>query len=186
MNLTRRAALSHFHVSGIGIAGASPYRFAICNETFQGKPFAETCRLAKTTGSQGLGSCAGNIYAATLLLLSQPERDRRATSRQPLEIRPVCMRFVSVPPGLPSHDSQHAASDKSSRNPAADQFIDDLGNNGVMVLGSGKQRGAVDGSTVAEPMLLGDGLAGIAPHARAHSVSCSTGGTSIARNYKML
>ncbi|MGH9630372.1 MAG: hypothetical protein ACRD7E_18825 [Bryobacteraceae bacterium] len=47
----------------------------------------------------------------------------------------------------------------------------ELGHGSIMVLGSGKQRNAIDGSTIADATRrLRDGLAEVAPHARSRDV----------------
>jgi D-psicose/D-tagatose/L-ribulose 3-epimerase len=172
MNLTRRAALSSLALAALGSPGPSPYRFAICNETFQGKPFAETCRLAKTTGYQGLEIAPGTLSGDPAALSpSQRAGFRRAITDNGLRYTGL-HAVVSVPPGLHLTTPDTALRDKSWQY--FRRLIDlsaDLGDNGVMVLGSGKQRGAVDGSTVADATKrLRDGLAGIAPHARTRGV----------------
>jgi D-psicose/D-tagatose/L-ribulose 3-epimerase len=167
MILTRRAALSSLALAALGSPEPYRYRFSICNETFHGKSFAETCRLANRTGYQGL-----EIAPATLSgdPASVPAA-QRADFRQ--QIKDSGLQYVglhalvSVPPGL--HLTTPADAVRARSWQYFRRLIDlsaDLGNNGVMVLGSGKQRSAVDGSTVADAgKRLRDGLAEIAPHA---------------------
>jgi D-psicose/D-tagatose/L-ribulose 3-epimerase len=172
MNLTRRAALSSLALAAFGSPEHYAYRFAICNETFHGKPFAETCRLAKTTGYQGL-----EIAPATLsgdpAGLSKLQRANFRRTIADNELRYAGLHaVVSTPPGL--HLTTPDAALRSKSWQYFQRLLDlsaDLGESGVMVLGSGKQRGAVDGSTVADAKKrLRDGLANIAPHAHARGV----------------
>jgi D-psicose/D-tagatose/L-ribulose 3-epimerase len=172
MNLTRRAALSSLALAAWGSPEAHQYRFAICNETFHGKPFAETCRLAKATGYQGLEIAPGTLSGdPAALSISQRAGFRRTIADNGLRYAGL-HAVVSTPPGL-----HLTTPDAALRNKSWQYFrrlIDlsaDLGDSGVMVLGSGKQRGAVDGSSVADAKnRLRDGLAGIAPHAHARGV----------------
>lgn len=167
MILSRRAALSSFALAALASQKTYRYRFAICNETFEGKPFAETCRLAKATGYQGL-----EIAPATLS--SDPaglSASQRTAFRQLIADAGVqyagLHSLVSTPPGLHLTTPNNAVRNKSWQY--FRRLIDlsaDLGSNGVMVLGSSKQRGAVDGSSVQDARnRLRDGLAEIAPHA---------------------
>jgi sugar phosphate isomerase/epimerase len=167
MSLTRRAALSSLALAALGSPEPYRYRLAICNETFHGKSFAETCRLAKVTGYQGLEIAPATLSTdpATVSIA------QRANFRQLIKdsgLQYVGLHaLVSAPPGLHLTTPDDAVRTKSWQY--FRRLIDlsaDLGNNGVMVLGSGKQRGAVDGSTVTDARKrLRDGLAEIAPHA---------------------
>ena len=172
MNLTRRAALSSLALAAWGSPEAYRYRFAICNETFHGKPFAETCRLAKATGYQGLEIAPGTLSSdPAALSISQRAGFRRTIADNGLRYAGL-HAIVSTPPGLHLTTPDTALRSKSWQY--FRRLIDlsaDLGDGGVMVLGSGKQRGAVDGSTVADAEhRLRDGLAGITPHAHARGV----------------
>jgi sugar phosphate isomerase/epimerase len=142
-------------------------RLAICSETFAGMNFADACMAARRTGYEGI-----EIEPAHLgpdpASLSGPERRaiRRAMDSEGLH----CVGLHSLlkaPPGL-----HLTTPDEIVRRKSWDYFsrlIDlaaDLSNASLMVLGSAKQRSAVDGATPAEAVRrLTDGLSALAPHA---------------------
>lgn len=167
MSLTRRAALSSLALAAFASPEPYRYRFAICNETFAGKPFAETCRLAKETGYQGVEIAPATLSSdPAALTASQRAAFRKSIIDAGVEYAGM-HALVSTPPGLHLTTPDDAVWKKSWQY--FRRLIDlsaDLSSNGVMVLGSSKQRSAVDGSTVADATKrLRDGLAGIAPHA---------------------
>jgi sugar phosphate isomerase/epimerase len=167
MNLTRRAALSSLALAAFASPEPYRYRFAICNETFNGKPFAETCRLAKATGYRGVEIAPATLSSdPAALSASQRAEFRRVITGSGVEYAGL-HSLVSTPPGLHLTTPNDAVRNKSWQY--FRRLIDlsaDLGGNGVMVLGSSKQRGAIDGSTVADATKrLRDGLAAVAPHA---------------------
>jgi len=170
MTLTRRAVLASAAVAAFGSTG--PFRFAVCNETFEGKSFAEGCRLAKSTGYAGI-EIAPVTLAADPVTISATQRGeyRRVMSGEGVHYVGL-HSLVSAPPGL-----HLTTPDDSVRQKSWDFFrrladlAADLGESPVMVLGSGKQRGAVNGSSVADARKrLRDGLAGIAPQADSRKV----------------
>lgn len=148
-------------------------RLAICSETFAGISFAEACAAARRTGYEGI-----EIEPAHLgpdpAALSGPERSgvRRAMDSEGLH----CVGLHSIlkaPPGL-----HLTTPDSTVRRRSWDYFsrlIDlaaDITPASLMVLGSSKQRSAVDGATPAEAVgRLIDGLSALAPHARERGVT---------------
>lgn len=143
------------------------FRHAICNEAFEKWDFAESCRVMKRLGYQG-------IEIAPFTLAEDPvdlTAERRREVRDIIEsegLRFVGLHWLMVSPkGLhvtTPDDTLRARSWQHIRN-----LIDlcaDLGPDGVMVFGSPKQRGTVDGLTVAEATKnYVDGLAGVAAQA---------------------
>jgi D-psicose/D-tagatose/L-ribulose 3-epimerase len=143
------------------------FRHAICNEAFEKWDFAESCRVMKRLGYQG-------IEIAPFTLAEDPvdlTAERRREVRDIIEsegLRFVGLHWLMVSPkGLhvtTPDDTLRAKSWRHIRN-----LIDlcaDLGPDGVMVFGSPKQRGTVDGLTVAEATKnYVDGLAEVAAQA---------------------
>ena len=170
MNITRRTALFGLTMAGLG--ASRPFRFAVCNETFEGASFADGCRLAKAAGYTGLEIAPGTLSASPVALTSaQRAQFRSAMKNEGLEFAGL-HSLVSVPPGL-----HLTTPDKALRERSWEYFrglIDlsaDLGNGSVMVLGSGKQRATTGGSTVADARKrLTEGLAALAPHAQERKV----------------
>lgn len=167
--MTRRTLLTAL------LAAAQPgekFRYAVCNETFQGTQFPEQCRLARQTGYTGM-----EIMPATLtedpaaLPVSRRAEVRRTIQEEGLSFVGL-HNLLSAPAGL------HA----TTANPATyrrtwdllrslTSLCGDLGG-GVMVFGSGKQRNAEAGMARADAMArLTEGFAGLSEHARAHQVT---------------
>ncbi len=147
---------------------AGRFRLAICNETFQGSEFAASCRGALDTGYTGI-----EIAPFTL---SQDPASLQASTRK--EYRDVIasegLGYVGLHSLLtvPSGELHVTTPDDAVRERSWEYFrklIDlcaDLGDDGMMILGSGKQRRAVGGSTVEDATgRLRDGLAEVARHA---------------------
>ena len=153
---------------GSGVAGTGSFQLAICNETFQGWDFAAGCRGAVDTGYTG-------IEIAPFTLSDDP-------ASIPMDVRREC-RDVIASEGLgyiglhslltvPAGELHITTPDDSVRERSWEYFrrlIDlcaDLGDGGLMILGSGKQRRSVEGSSVEDATRrLRDGLASVAQHA---------------------
>jgi len=149
------------------------FRYAMCNEAWGDTPLAGVCRQLKRIGYTG-------IEIAPFTLSPSPE-DLPAARRR--EIRDVIasegLTFVGLhwllvsPPGLHVTTPDTALRERSWHH--VDALIDlcaDLGDNGVMVFGSPKQRATLGLETPAEAVLrFTDGLAGIAPHALQQGVT---------------
>jgi sugar phosphate isomerase/epimerase len=147
-------------------------RHAICNEMFQGRPFAEAAKFVRSVGYTGL-----EIAPFTLA-----EKPADISAAQRIEYRDILksegLSFVGLhwlmvsPKGL-HVTTPDAALRERSWNHIRD-LIDlcaDLGPDGVMVFGSPVQRSTVDGSTVAEATArYTDGLASVAPQAHERGV----------------
>ena len=168
--MTRRSLLM---TPGLAAAAKARFQFAICNETFQKASFPDGCRMAKQSGYSGI-----EIAPFTL--------DEDATTFGPLKRRGMrgvmnvegltfagLHAFLSSPKGLHLTGPDEAVRKRSWEY--FRKFIDlcaDLGDGGVMVLGSSKQREAVEGMTVSDATSrLADGLAGIAPYAESRKVT---------------
>jgi D-psicose/D-tagatose/L-ribulose 3-epimerase len=148
-------------------------RLAICSETFAGMSFAEACYTARRTGYEGI-EIEPTHLGPDPAVLSGPERRgiRRAMDSEGLH----CVGLHSImkaPPGL-----HLTTADATVRRKSWDYFsrlIDlaaDVSTPSLIVLGSAKQRSAVDDATPAEAVgLLTDGLAALAPHASERGVT---------------
>lgn len=149
-----------------GVAGG--FRLAVCNETFQGADLREACQAALRTGYTG-------VEIAPFTLSEDPaaiSAAQRKECRDILESEGLgyvgLHSLLTVPPG-----ALHITTpDDGVRERSWTYFrklIDlcaDLGDSGLMILGSGKQRRTVNGSTVADATRrLQDGLADVAGHA---------------------
>lgn len=148
--------------------GSSSFRLAICNETFQGWDFAAGCRGAIDTGYTG-------IEVAPFTLSEDPASISAAVRRECRDvIASEGLGYVGLHSLLtvPAGELHVTTPDDAVRNRSWQYFrqlIDlcaDLGDGGMMILGSGRQRRTVDGSSVEDAVSrLRDGLASVAPHA---------------------
>ncbi len=146
---------------------------AICNEAFERWEFAESCKVMKQAGYEG-------IEIAPFTLGDDPAQIP-ATRRR--EVRDIIvaegLRFVGLhwlmvaPKGLHVTTADSALRERSwlhIRN-----LIDlcaDLGDGGVMVFGSPFQRATTGGATRQEATALyTEGLAGVAAHAAERNVT---------------
>lgn len=148
------------------------FRQAICNEAFDKWDFAEACRTMKRLGYAG-------IEIAPFTLAEYPA-DVSAERRRELKdimtsegLAFVGLHWIMVSPkGLHVTTPDMALRERSWQH--IRNLIDlsaDLGPVSVMVFGSPKQRGSVDGLSTAEATKnYVDGLAGVAPHAEARGV----------------
>jgi sugar phosphate isomerase/epimerase len=149
------------------------FRFAICNEVFEGWPFADACRAIRRTGYTG-------IEIAPFTLAEDPACITPAQRREYREIiESAGLRFTGLhwlmvsPKGLHVTTPDAVLRERSWRH--IHHLIDlcaDLGPEGVMVFGSPAQRRATGGSTPAEATRRWiDGLASVAPHAAERGVT---------------
>jgi D-psicose/D-tagatose/L-ribulose 3-epimerase len=154
-------------------AAKPPFRFAICNETFEGVSFGDSCRLAKATGYEGVEIAPVTLGSNPVLITRAARKEaRRAIERA--GVRYVGMHsLVSTPSGL-----HLTTPDATVRRRSWEYFVRlidlaaDLGDRPVMVLGSGKQRASVSGATPVEARArLVEGLSSVAPHAQSRNVT---------------
>ena len=155
-------------------ASRDRFRLAICNETFQGWDFAAACRGALDTGYTG-------IEIAPFTLSDDPASIPPSTRKECRDaMDSEGLRYIGLHSLLtvPAGELHVTTPDDAVRNRSWDYFrrlIDlcaDLGDGGMMILGSGRQRRTVEGSTVEDATnRLRDGLAALAPHAAERGVS---------------
>jgi D-psicose/D-tagatose/L-ribulose 3-epimerase len=156
------------------LAGAkTTSRFAICSETFAGNDFPSACKAAARIGFRGIEIDPSNLSEDPAALSST----KRTEIRKAIEDQGIaCVglhSFLKAPAGL-----HLTVPDAGVRRRTWDYFarlIDlaaDLSDDPLMVLGSSKQRQAIDGTTPAEAKhRLIDGLAAMAPFAQARGVN---------------
>ncbi len=149
------------------------FRHSICNEAFEGQPFADACKTIRKAGYTGI-----EIAPFTLA-----ERPSDITAAQRREYRDIVqaegLEFVGLhwlmvsPKGL--HVTGPDADLRARSWEHIRHLIDlcaDLGPNGVMVFGSPKQRSTTGGLTREQATRnFIDGLAGVAPQACSRGVA---------------
>lgn len=143
------------------------FRHAMCNEAFEGRPFAEMCRSIRSAGYTGI-----EIAPFTL-----SERPSDITADQRREYRDIItsegLAFAGLHWLMVSPRGMHVTTPDAARRAEGWRHIRDLidlcadlGPNGVMVFGSPKQRSTIEGQArEAATRNFVDGLAGVAPHA---------------------
>lgn len=172
MNLTRRSLIAS--TLGRNLLGAgSKLRFSICNETFEGCTVQVAGAAARRAGFAGL-EIAPFTLSEDPALLSKEERRRLREEIEAAGLEYAGMHaFLQAPKGL--HLTCPDAGVRARSWTCFRKMIDlaaDFKAGSIMVLGSGKQRGAIDGATPAQATArLRDGLAAIAPHAVSRGVT---------------
>jgi len=149
------------------------FRHAMCNEAFEGRPFAEACRAIRAAGYTGIEIAPFTLAADPVEI---PAADRRGyrdiMASEGLAFAGLHWLLVS-PKGLHLTAPDAALRERSWRH--IRHLIDlcaDLGPDAVMVLGSPKQRCATGGLSPAEAAgRLAEGLASMAPEAAARNVT---------------
>jgi len=145
----------------------------MCNEAYEGRPFADMCRSIRAAGYSG-------IEIAPFTLAEKPSD---ITAAQRSEYRDIMasegLKFAGLhwlmvsPRGLHVTTPDVALRARSWQH--IHELIDlcaDLGPGGVMVFGSPKQRSTWEGQTREDATRnYSDGLAGVAPHACSRGVT---------------
>lgn len=148
------------------------FRLAVCSGTFQGWSFAEACKGAVRTGYEG-------IEIAPHLLSDDPNSLSGARRRELRDIRESeGLLYVGLHNMLKAPGRLHLTTpDRFRRERSWNYFrglVDlcaDLGDGGLMILGSSRQRDTVDGATRREARgRLAEGLAAMGPDAEARRV----------------
>ncbi len=127
------------------------YRHAMCNEAFGDTPFEETCRTMREAGYQGIEIAPFTLAPAPLEITPARRTELRETMRGE-GIAFVGLHWLMVSPaGL--HVTTPDADIRARGWRHIRELIDlcaDLGEGGVMVFGSPKQRSTTAGASRAE------------------------------------
>jgi D-psicose/D-tagatose/L-ribulose 3-epimerase len=150
-----------------------PIRHAMCNEAFGETPLAETCRILKAAGYNGIEIAPFTLASAPADITPAQRRDYRDIIRsEGLEFVGLHWLMVS-PAGLHVTTPDTALRERSWKHISG--LIDlcaDLGEGGVMIFGSPKQRSTTGGLTPAEATRhYVDGLRAVAPQAEERGVT---------------
>lgn len=151
---------------------AATERWAICSETFAGLEFIASCKAAKRLGYSAIEVEPAHLSTDPASLPASRRRELRSA------IEGEGLRFAGLHSMLKAPAGMHlTAPNPALRAKTWDYFarlIDlagDLGDRPVMVLGSSKQRAAIDGATVEEAVArLIEGLRKLAPLAASRKV----------------
>ena len=155
-----------------------PFRFAMCNEAFEHRPFIEHCRTLRSVGYTGIELAPFTLADDPLALRADQRRELRDTmAGEGLEF--VGLHWLLVVP-FPVHVTTPdlALRERSWQyvrgliDLCADLAPDDATSRGVMVFGSPKQRSSTGGiGSVEATRNYVSGLAGIASHAEDRGVT---------------
>ena len=145
-----------------------PFKLAVCNETFQGAEFAEGCELALATGYTGLEVAPWTLSEDPASLSPDRRREYRSAMEQ-AGVAYVGLHSLLTAPAGELHITTPADAVRERSWEYFRRLIDlcaDLGDDPLMILGSGRQRRTTGGSTVEDAVKrLRDGLASVADHA---------------------
>ncbi|HEY8459125.1 MAG TPA: sugar phosphate isomerase/epimerase family protein [Blastocatellia bacterium] len=181
MNLTRRrftqamlaAVAGQDAVSSHGEIARGRLRLAICNETFPNWKLGDVCRTIKRLGYEGV-----EIMPATIsddpATLPKAERANLRRAMASEGIAYVGLHAVlSAPKGLHITTPDEVTRQRSWEY--VRRLLDlsaDLGEGGVMVFGSARQRSTTNGSNVQDAVKrFTDGLAGVADAAGQRNIT---------------
>jgi sugar phosphate isomerase/epimerase len=155
-----------------------PFRFAMCNEAFEHRPFAESCRILRAAGYTGIELAPFTLAEDPLALRANQRRELRdIMAGEGLDF--VGLHWLLVVP-FPIHVTTPdlALRERSWQyvggliDLCADLAPDTTDSRGIMVFGSPKQRSSTGGITSAEAVRnYVSGLAGIARHAEDRAVT---------------
>ena len=157
-----------------------PFRYAMCNEAFEKRPFAESCKVLRNAGYTGIELAPFTLGEDPLALRADQRRELRdIMASEGLEF--VGLHWLLVVP-FPVHVTTPdlALRERSWQyvrglvdlcaDLAPDATADSK--NGIMVFGSPKQRSSTGGISSAEAVRnYVSGLASIAPHAEDRGVT---------------
>jgi len=150
-----------------------PFRYSICNEIFERIPFHKACHKAQSAGYTGI-EIAPFTLSQNPAALSHSERKQYRSAMDSEGLRFAGLHWLMVAP-----EGLHVTTPDPELRARSWQHIHDLidlcadlGDNGVMVFGSPKQRSTTAGSTVEDATKrMEDGLAEISGHAMERGVT---------------
>ncbi len=148
------------------------FKYSVCNEVFEKWDFAEVCRAIRKVGYEGIEISPFTLAEDVDLVPPARRRELRSI------IQTEGLAFVGLHWLLVTPKGLHVTTaDKEIRQRSwlyvrkLIDFCADLGEGGVMVFGSPKQRGT-QGNTLAEATAnFRAGLASVAPHAGERGVT---------------
>ena len=152
---------------------ATIFRHAMCNEAFEKRSLADQCRVMKSCGYAGI-EIAPFTLAGDPLDVTPAQRREYANT-----ILSEGLSFVGLHWLLVGPKQIHVTTPDRDLRVRSWEYVGnlvdlcaDLGENGVMVFGSPKQRSSTGGLTATEATRhYVEGLATLAPHAEARGVT---------------
>lgn len=150
-----------------------PFRFAICNEVYEKRPFAEACKSIRKAGYTGIEIAPFTLADDPRAI--PPDRRREFVAA----IQGEGLKFVGLHWLMVGPKDLHVTTPDNAVRERSWQYVRylvdlcaDLGPGGVMVFGSPKQRAATGGLSREEATRhFIEGLAGVAPYALQRGVT---------------
>ncbi|HLJ46530.1 MAG TPA: sugar phosphate isomerase/epimerase family protein [Bryobacteraceae bacterium] len=148
-------------------------KHAICNEVYERRPFAEVCRSIKAIGYDGIEIAPFTLAEKPTDITAEQRREYRAMM-QSEGLQFVGLHWIMMSPkGLHATTPDRELREKSWRH--VGDLVDlcaDLGENGIVVFGSPRQRGTTGGVTREDAMKnYIEGLATVASRAEERGVT---------------
>jgi len=148
------------------------FRYAICNELFEKRDFAEVCRSIKAAGFEGIEIAPFTLGESVEDISTARRREmRRIIQSEGLTF--VGLHWLLITPKwlhVTTADQQIREKSWGYLSKLVD-FCADLGENGVMIFGSPKQRCSKGNTKNEAAKIFRDGLASLAPHAGKRGVT---------------
>jgi len=149
------------------------FRFATCNEVFENWKFHDACKAIRRAGYQGIEVAPFTLSDNPAALTADQRRQFRSI------IQAEDLMFVGLHWLLVKPEGMHVTTDDAQLRARSWQYIRDLidlcadlGDGGVMVFGSPKQRSATGGVSVEDATArFIDGIASVASQAAERGVT---------------
>ncbi len=148
------------------------FHYACCNEMFEKRDFADACRTIRKAGFAGIEIAPFTLGESVEDISPTRRRELRSTiSSEGLKFAGLHWLLLA-PKWLHVTTADRQLREKSwAFFPKIIDFCADLGDGGIMVFGSPKQRASQGNSKAEAVRLFRDGLASVAPHAGERGVT---------------
>lgn len=156
----------------IWAAEAAPFKFAFCNESMQGTPWNEQCRLVADAGYGGIEIAPFSLVKESVDELTPAKRAEMLRSLKEHRLQCAGLHWLLAPPPAGLHWTTPDRSVREKSWAYLRKLIDFCGDlqGPIMVFGSPKQRGAVGISVEEATKNFAEGLAKMADHAKKRGV----------------
>lgn len=165
----------------LGVAGCSQsgqnvgwdgFKYAMCNESMQGKPWAEQCQIIGEAGYTGVEIAPFSLVEQSVNELNSQQRQQMVKDMQNAGIECAGLHWLLAPPPEGLHFTTPDAEVRQRTVAYLNDLIDFCGDLGgpVMIFGSPKQRNTVGISVDEAKQHFADGLASVADHAQNRGV----------------
>jgi len=166
------AALGLHCGGGEGETEWAGFKYAMCNESMQGKSWEEQCDIIGRAGYQGVEIAAFTLVEQGVGEISAARRAEMVTAMKNAGIECVGLHWLLAPPPEGLHFTTPDEVVRKKTVAYLDELIDFCGDLGgtAMIFGSPKQRNTMGISIQEASANFADGLAAVADHAQARGV----------------